>query len=102
MPSHCLLSFSLRNNIPSGGVQIHGINDGIRIRLGIFIQFLGEGGVIDVAIEPLLQQLVALLTEILNKLDNPVPAIVQMLGDKGLIKQLEKYYKNKKNGNING
>ena len=47
-------------------------------------------------------QLVALLTEILNKLDNPVPAIVQMLGDKGLIKQLEKYYKNKKNGNING
>ena len=47
-------------------------------------------------------KILALLKEISDKLDNPVPAIVQMLGDKGLIKQLEKYYKNKKNGNING
>lgn len=47
-------------------------------------------------------ELEAILNRILDKLDNPVPAIVQMLGSKGLIEQLERYYKNKKNGNING
>lgn len=47
-------------------------------------------------------ELEAILNRILDKLDNPVPAIVQMLGSKGMIEQLERYYKNKKNGNING
>lgn len=47
-------------------------------------------------------RLLSLLEQILERLDQPVPAIVQMLGSKGLIEQLEKYYKNKKNGNING
>lgn len=47
-------------------------------------------------------QIMRLLEQILSRLNEPIPAIVQMLGSKGLIEQLEKYYKNKKNGNING
>lgn len=47
-------------------------------------------------------ELEALLQRILKKLEDPTPAIVQMTGSKGLIEQLERYYKNKKNGNLNG
>lgn len=47
-------------------------------------------------------QLVALLTEIRNKLDDPVPAIVTMLGPKGFIEQMKKYEQNQKNKKLNG
>ena len=47
-------------------------------------------------------QLVALLIEIRNKLDDPVPAIVSMLGPKGFIEQIKKYEQNQKNKKLNG
>ena len=47
-------------------------------------------------------QLVALLTEIRNKLDDPVPAIVSMLGPKGFIEQMKRYEQNQKNKKLNG
>ena len=47
-------------------------------------------------------QLVALLIDIRNKLDDPVPAIVTMLGPKGFIEQMKKYEQNQKNKKLNG
>lgn len=47
-------------------------------------------------------QLMAILTEINEKLDNPVPAIVTLLGPKGLIEQLKKYNQYLKNSKLNG
>lgn len=47
-------------------------------------------------------QLVALLIEIRNKLDDPVPAIVSMLGPKGFIEQIKKYEQNQRNSKLNG
>ena len=47
-------------------------------------------------------QLMTILREINEKLDNPVPAIVQLLGPKGFIEQLKKYNQNLKNSKLNG
>ena len=47
-------------------------------------------------------QLMAILREINEKLDNPVPAIVSMLGPKGFIEQLKKYNQNQRNSKLNG
>ena len=44
----------------------------------------------------------AILREINEKLDNPVPAIVSMLGPKGFIEQLKKYNQNQRNSKLNG
>lgn len=58
----------------------------------------GSAGMISVQ-DP---QLMAILREINEKLDNPVPAIVSMLGPKGFIEQLKKYNQNQRNSKLNG
>lgn len=47
-------------------------------------------------------QLMAILREINEKLDNPVPAVVSMLGPKGFIEQLKRYNQNQRNSKLNG
>lgn len=58
----------------------------------------GSAGMISVQ-DP---QLMAILREINEKLDNPVPAVVSMLGPKGFIEQLKKYNQNQRNSKLNG
>ena len=58
----------------------------------------GSAGMISVQ-DP---QLMTILREINEKLDNPVPAIVSMLGPKGFIEQLKKYNQNQRNSKLNG
>lgn len=47
-------------------------------------------------------QIKDILNDINRKLDNPVPAIVTLLGPKGLIEQLKKYNQYLKNSKLNG
>lgn len=47
-----------------------------------------------------LSSLMPKIDAIIEKLDNPVPAIVSMLGDNGLINSYEKYQRLKKNGRL--
>lgn len=58
----------------------------------------GSAGMISVQ-DP---QLMAILREINEKLDNPVPAVVSMLGPRGFIEQLKKYNQNQRNSKLNG
>ena len=47
-------------------------------------------------------QIKEILNDINRKLDNPVPAIVTLLGPKGLIEQVKKYNQYLKNSKLNG
>ena len=46
------------------------------------------------------REIIALLEEIIDKLDDPVPAVVAMLGPHGFVEQLKKYEKSKKRGKL--
>lgn len=49
---------------------------------------------------PSYREIIALLEEIIDKLDDPVPAVVAMLGPHGFVEQLKKYEKSKKRGKL--